>query len=159
MSVPMLDMPCLRSLEEHHLPYELLLHPPTLRAADEARTLGLAGDEVGKTLVVEAPDGLVRAVVLASDRLSLPKLRELLGGGQDTRLATEERLAQAYPMFELGAVPPFAGPAGDRVLVDRAIARHDTLVVEAGTHRQSIRLRVADLVSLAGAELADIRED
>lgn len=158
MSVPMLDMPCLRALEEHGFPYELLLHAPTMRAVDEARALGLPGDEVGKTVVCATPDGYVRAVVQASDRLSLPKLRELVGGGQETRLATEEELAGAFPMFELGAVPPFAGPEGDRVLVDRAVAHHETLVVEAGTHQQSIRMRVPDLVALAGAEVADIRE-
>jgi Ala-tRNA(Pro) deacylase len=159
MSVPMLDAPCVRALEERHLPYELLFHAPTMRAAEEARALGLPGDEVAKTLVLETPDGLVRAVVCASDRLSLPKVRELLGGGQETRLATEDELAGAFPMFELGAVPPFAGPDGDRVLLDRAAARHETLVVEAGTHTQSIRLRVPDLVGLAGAEVVDIRED
>lgn len=159
MSVPMLDMPCLRSLEQHGLPYEILLHAPTMRAADEARALGLPGDQVGKTVVVETPDGLARVVVQASDRVSLPKLRELLGGGQETRLATEERLGAVFGMFELGAVPPFAGPEGHRVLVDRALARHDTVVVEAGTHRQSVRLRAADLVALTGATVADVRED
>lgn len=159
MSVPMLDAPCVRALEERHLPYELLFHPPTMRAADEARALGLPRDVVAKTLVLETPAGIVRAVVCASDRLSLPKVRELLGGGQETRLATEDELAGAFPMFELGAVPPFAGPDGDRVLLDRAAAHHETLVVEAGAHTQSIRLRVPDLVTLAGAEVVDIRED
>lgn len=159
MSVPMLDMPCLRVLEEAGVPHELLLHAPTMRAIDEASVLGLKGDEVGKTVVCETPAGFVRAVVQASDRVSLSKLREIVGGGQETRLANEAELAGAYPMFELGAVPPFAGPGGDRVVVDRAAADHDTLVVEAGTHAQSIRLRVADLVTLAGAEVADIRED
>ncbi len=159
MSVPMLDAPCLRVLEERHVPHELLLHVPTLRAVDEAAALGLPGDLVGKTVVLVAPGGFARAVVRASDRVSLPKLRELLGGGQDTRLATEDELAGAYPMFELGAVPPFAGPVGDRVLLDRAVGAHDTIVVEAGTHAQSIRLRVADLLALAQAEVADVRED
>lgn len=159
MTVPMLDMPCLRALDERQLPYELLLHVPTTRAVDEATALGLPGDEVGKTLVIETRSGLVRVVVRACDRVSLPKLRELLGGGQETRLASEAELAGAYPMFELGAVPPFAGPQGDRVIVDRAVATHETVVVEAGMHAQSIRLRVADLVALTGAEVADIRED
>lgn len=159
MSVPMLDMPFLRALEERHVPHEILLHPPTMRAVDEASALGLPGDQIAKTIVLATPDGRVRAVVLASDRLSLPKLRELLGGGQETRLATEEQLARAYPMFELGAVPPFGGPEGERVLVDRAAAGHETLVVEAGTHTQSIRMRAADLLALAAAQVADIRED
>jgi Ala-tRNA(Pro) deacylase len=159
VSVPMLDHACLRVLEERSIPHELLLHPPTMRAADEAAALGLPGDQVGKTVVVRTPAGFVRSVVQASDRISLEKLRELIGGGRETRLATEEELAGAYPMFELGAVPPFAGPAGDRVLVDRALAGHDTVVIEGGSHAQSIRLRAADLLAVAEAEVLDIRED
>jgi hypothetical protein len=37
------------------------------------------------------------------------KVRELVGSGKRTRLATEAELAGAYPMFEFGAVPPVRG--------------------------------------------------
>jgi hypothetical protein len=47
----------------------------------------------------------------------------LLGNDKTTRLATEEELAGADPMFELGAVPPFGGPAGDRIIADRPARR------------------------------------
>ena len=54
----------------------------------------------------------------------------------------------AYPMYELGAVPPFGVPAGDRVLLDRRLAQHDSVVLEAGSHSESVRLKTADLLSL-----------
>jgi prolyl-tRNA editing enzyme YbaK/EbsC (Cys-tRNA(Pro) deacylase) len=42
------------------------------------------------------------------------------------------------------------------VVVDRHAAERDSLVVEAGTHTESIRLKTADLVGLAEARVADI---
>jgi prolyl-tRNA editing enzyme YbaK/EbsC (Cys-tRNA(Pro) deacylase) len=62
-------------------------------------------------------------------------------------------------MFELGAVPPFGGPAGDRVYVDETLAKKERVVVEAGTHDQSVRLLTKDLIAVAAATVADIRLD
>jgi prolyl-tRNA editing enzyme YbaK/EbsC (Cys-tRNA(Pro) deacylase) len=153
------DMPGLRVLEERHIAHELLVHAPTLRAGDEAAALGLQRAEVGKTVIVLTPAGPVRAVVSAADKLSLPKLRGLVGGGKETRLAGEKELAGAYPMFELGAVPPFGGPAGDRVVIDETLAKHDRVVVEAGSHDQSVRLLTKDLIAITTTTVADIRQD
>jgi Ala-tRNA(Pro) deacylase len=110
--------------------------------------------QVAKTVVVRAGGGCVRAVVPASCRLDLEKLAALLGS--ETMLLTESELDGAYPQFELGAVPPFGGPRGDRVVVDTALVDAGYVVVEAGTHDASLRLRPRDLVALADAEVADI---
>ena len=59
-------------------------------------------------------------------------------------------------MYELGAVPPFGVPAGDRVLLDRRLAQHDSVVLEAGSHNESVRLKTVDLITLSRAEIKDI---
>jgi prolyl-tRNA editing enzyme YbaK/EbsC (Cys-tRNA(Pro) deacylase) len=87
------------------------------------------------------------------------RARRLLGGGKHTRLATEAELAAAYPMFELGAVPPFGGPSGDRVIVDRWLATHEHVVVEAGSRTESIRVKVMDLLDVADAEFRNLVVD
>ncbi len=49
-----------------------------------------------------------------------------------------------------------------RGAADRSIAEafwNGTLVIEAGMHDQSVRLRSEDLVALSHGEVADIRED
>ena len=148
-----------RVLDEAGVQYELLPHSHTETAAAEAEALGLSPSEVAKTLVVTTPSGYVRAVLPASDRLDLHKVRELLDDGKRIELASEEDLARSYPQFELGAVPPFGGGHQDRVVVDRRLAERDSLVLEAGTHEQSVRLRTADLVRLTEATVADICED
>lgn len=138
------------------VPYELLPHARTETAAAEADALGLPPHEVAKTIVVGTRDGNVRVVLLASDRLDLRKLRELLGAGKEVHLLTEEELGRGYPEFELGAVPPLGGPAGDRVIVDARVADHRTVVLEAGAHDRSVRVATAELVAAATATTADV---
>lgn len=144
-----------RELKERDVAFEVLPHAHTERASDEAKVLGVPIGDVGKTLVVVTPEGRARAVVPATERLDLHKVRDALGGGKKVRLATEEELKDAYPMFELGAVPPVGGPR-DRVLVDRRLAGRESIVVEAGTHDESVRVRAEDLLRAADAEILDL---
>jgi Ala-tRNA(Pro) deacylase len=145
-------------LERASISYELIDHARTTTAAAEARVLGLGPHEIAKTVVLATPDGFVRAVLPASDRLDFGKLREILGT-KDVELATEAALAGAYPDFELGAVPPLTGGDGDQVFVDRRLCENEWVVLEAGTHEQSLRLRTSDLVKLTDARLVDLSQD
>ena len=149
----------MRELARQQLSYEVIPHHRTHSAGEEAAAVGLAPTEVAKTLVLASDNGFVRAVVPASEKLDLTKARALVGGGKHTRLATEAELAGSYPMFELGAVPPFGGPIGDRVIVDRRLTEHGLVVLDAGSHSESIRMRTSDLVIAARAEIADLCRD
>jgi Ala-tRNA(Pro) deacylase len=146
-------------LEDAGIDFDVLEHPRTERAADEAAALGIGPEEVAKTLVLVAPSGNVRAVLAASERLDLGKVAAVLGvGGKEVRLASEDHLGQSYPDFELGAVPPFGGRT-DQVIVDRRLSGRDSVVLEAGSHDRSVRLKAADLVRLTSAQVADICRD
>jgi Ala-tRNA(Pro) deacylase len=145
-----------RELIGQQVEYELIPHRRTETAREEALEVGLA--EVAKTIIVATSAGFVRAIVPASDRLDLNKLRALLHGAKDVRLASEEEMAGAYPMFDLGAVPPFGGPPGDRTVLDRHLAARESIVFEAGSHESSVKLRTIDVVRLADALIANICE-
>jgi Ala-tRNA(Pro) deacylase len=98
-------------------------------------------------------------VLAASERIDLHKAAAALGvGGKEVQLASEDKLAHDYPGFELGAVPPFGGRE-DRVLVDERLARRDAVVVGAGSHDRSVRLKAADLVRVTSARVAVCREE
>jgi Ala-tRNA(Pro) deacylase len=143
-------------LDKAGVVYELLSHPHTERASEEAEALRLPPRAVAKTLVLDAPEGHIRVVLPASERMDLGKVRDYVEGAKKhIRLATEDELASDYPEFELGAVPPFGG-GGDRVLVDLRIAEQPSVVLEAGTHEQSVRLPTADLLELTKAEVVDV---
>jgi len=140
--------------------YELVSHAHTETAIAEAKALGVSPAEVAKTLIVKTLSGYVRAVLPASERLDLSKLSALCGGAKKTvQLATEEDLNRDYPEFELGAVPPLGGAHRDSVVVDRRLAEQESLVLEAGSHDESVRIATADLLRIAEAQLSDICDE
>jgi Ala-tRNA(Pro) deacylase len=146
-------------LDEAGVDFDVLEHAHTERAEDEAKALGVAPEEVAKTLVLATPGGNVRAVLPASERLDLHKVGELLEVPyKQVHLASEEDLARDYADFELGAVPPFGGQK-DQVIVDSRLTERDSVVLEAGTHEQSVRLKAADLLRLTKARVADIAQE
>lgn len=145
-----------KRLAANDMAYERIHHRHTKTAGEEAAALGVGREDVAKTIVLVTAHGFVRAVVRASDRLDVDKARRALGAGDDLRLATERELVGAYPMFELGAVPPFGGPDHDQVVVDTRIAARDAVIIEAGSHDESVRVAVDDLLKAAGARVGDI---
>lgn len=148
------------ALEAAGVEYELLPHAHTETATAEAEALGLDPGDVAKTLIVKTPDGYLRALIPASRRIDLHKLRDVTGGGKHkVHLASEEDLRRDFPEFELGAVPPVGGGKSDPVVVDERVAERTTIVVEAGSHHESVRISAVELVRAAGATVADISED
>jgi Ala-tRNA(Pro) deacylase len=148
-----------RLLDEARVRYELLPHAHTESAVAEAKALGVTPADVAKTLVVATPTGYVRAVLPASERIDLRKLRAVHGGSKTkVQLASEEDLRRDHPEFELGAVPPIGGRR-DPVVVDSRLIRRDSVVMEAGSHEQSVRIPIRDLVRVAEAAVADICAD
>ncbi len=162
------------ALEGAGVSYEPLPHAHTESALAEAESLHVSPDDVAKTLIVKLPEGYLRAVLPASARIDVRKVRELHGGGRriDLRkvrefvgggrhkvhLATEDDLRRDYPEFELGAVPPVGGRS-DPVVVDPKVAARTSIVIEAGAHDESVRIAAADLVTVTGATVTDISED
>ncbi|MDH4177508.1 MAG: YbaK/EbsC family protein, partial [Thermoleophilia bacterium] len=144
-----------RVLDEAGVGYELLGHERTETAAAEAAALDVPPHEVAKTVVVTTGEGNVRVVVPGSERIDMHKLRELLSGGKEVHLLTEDDLARDYPEFELGAVPPIGGRE-DAVVVDTRLAARDHVLLEAGAHDRSARVSPADLVAVARATTADV---
>jgi Ala-tRNA(Pro) deacylase len=146
-------------LDEAGLDFDVLEHAHTERAADEAAALGVSPAEVAKTLVLTTPEGNVRAVLPASERIDLRKVGDLVGAsGKKVHLATEDDLARDYAEFDLGAVPPFGGKR-DPVILDLRLSERDSVVFEAGSHERSVRIKAADLLRLTEAQVADISRE
>lgn len=150
-----MNIAVISELERRDIPYELLPHPTTKTAAAEADVLHLPPGEVAKTLILGTRQGYIRALVPASKRVDATKVAAALAV-DEVWLVPEAELVGAYPEFELGAVPPVAGPGHDRVVVDPALREHPWLVFEAGRHDESVRVRTGDLLAATHAIVADI---
>ncbi len=143
-------------LDRRGVAYERLPHRRTETAVDEAVALGVAPDAVAKTVVLATREGNVRAVLPAPEHLDVHKVRDLLGLCETPHLLSETELAKAFPMFEVGAVPPVGGGHPNRTVIDRRLAEQASVVLEAGSHEESIRIRTTDLLVQALAEVGDI---
>jgi Ala-tRNA(Pro) deacylase len=147
------------ALERANVKYQVIPHTPSHTALGEAVALGLSPDEVAKTLVVMTPDGPIRVVLTAAERLDVRRLADALEIDRHTiRFMSEEELARDYPEFEVGAVPPLGGNRVDRVVADRAVAARESIVFDAGSHSESIRIAAEDFLRAAEAMTASIHK-
>jgi Ala-tRNA(Pro) deacylase len=142
-------------LEERGVPFEVIPHPQAYTSIDEARALGIAADEVVKTVVVRAASGNALAAVCGYRRLDMSQVRTAVGD-HHARLATEEELAEDFSEYELGALPPLASLVGARVYVDPEVMGHETVVFAAGTQTESVKMRTADLFGDEGATVVPL---
>jgi Ala-tRNA(Pro) deacylase len=146
-------------LERQGVPFEVVEHERTESAADEARAAGLPADDVAKTVVLRDDSGYRLAVIPASRRLDLHKVREVLGEARGLRLVTEAEMASDFGDFEVGALPPFAPMLEAVELMDERLLDHDRILCGGGDHEHSVLLDPLDLVRAGQARVADLCED
>lgn len=132
---------------EQGAPYTLQHHRTTYTAHDTAATEHIADQQVAKVVVVVADDRPVMLVLPASLKVNLAHLGPLIGA-QTVRLAHERELVRIFPDCEIGAMPPFGNLYGLPVYVDQALTANETIVCQAGTHTETIRLAYADFARL-----------
>lgn len=150
-----LDAVC-RWLESRRVAYEVVEHPETFAAADEARAAGVDPQEAGKTLALHDRAGYRLAVIPASRQLDLERVREALAATSHLRLATEEEMERDFPTFEVGALPPFGPLLPAPEVVDVRILYLDRVLCAAGDHRHSLLLDPRDLIRVSEPQVADI---
>ncbi|HWD45746.1 MAG TPA: YbaK/EbsC family protein [Actinomycetota bacterium] len=131
-------------LAERGVAFEVVPHRRAFTSLQEARELGVAADEVLKTVAVRSRGKYVLAVVPASRRLDLRLVHEALEDSA-ARLATETELQADFPGYELGALPPLGSLLGVPLLVDPEVLSHETVLFAAGLETESIRVRAGEL--------------
>jgi prolyl-tRNA editing enzyme YbaK/EbsC (Cys-tRNA(Pro) deacylase) len=137
------------------LDVEIRRFPSTTRTAvDAAREIGCELGQIIKSLVFLVDGDPVLVLCAGTDRVDEAKLRALSGARTVRRAtASEARDITGYP---IGGVPPFALARSLRVLLDRALLRHETLWAGAGTGETVIRIRSGDLARASGGTVVDV---
>ena len=145
-------------LEREGVAHEVLEHRPTFSAAAEARASGAEPREAAKTLALRDHDDYRMAVIPATHRLDLARVRELLGGSSHLRLATEAELEQDFPNFDVGAMPPLGPMMPMPEIIDVHLLYHDQILCAGGDHRHALRMDPRDLLRVCEPRVASICE-
>jgi Ala-tRNA(Pro) deacylase len=144
-------------LEGEGIGYEVVEHEPTQSAAEEARAAGMPPANVAKTVVLSDQDGLRLAVIPASERLDMHKVKHALGSRR-LRMVTEREMAKQLDPIEVGAVPPFGSMLGALELLDTRLLDHDRILCSGGDHEHAILVDPRDVIQAGKTLVGDICE-
>lgn len=132
--------------------FEELHHADTDTAQDLAQREHFTGHRVAKVVVVFADDKPVELVLPASRRVSLARVRKILGA-EDARLASEAEMTALFTGCEPGAVAPVRY-SDIPVLMDRSLKVEGPILFQAGTHHDALRLDFADWYEMVHPQVA-----
>jgi Ala-tRNA(Pro) deacylase len=134
-------------LNSRHVPFERLQHRPVYTANRVAQALHVPGREMAKSVLLRTGHGYVVAVLPATHRVDLERVRADLGEEQ-VEMACEEEMDQLFPDCERGALPPFGSLYQLPTVVDESLAQDEEIVFEAQNHEEAIRMAYRDFETL-----------
>jgi Ala-tRNA(Pro) deacylase len=130
-------------LLSHHIPFEVVLHRPAPCASRLAECLHVPGRAVAKAVLLRAGGGYLLAVLPATHRIDLGRLKEALGL-ENIWLASEEEVSRIFNDCERGSLPPFGRLYGLTTLVDPCLAGSSVILVEGNMRHEGLRVRFRD---------------
>jgi Ala-tRNA(Pro) deacylase len=123
--------------------FERLHHRPAYTANRVAQALHVPGREMAKTVLLRTDHGYMVAVLPATHRLDMGRLRQELNG-EPVGLASEREMEGLFPDCERGSIPPFGSMYQLPTLVDESLAADEKIVFEAQSHEDAIRMSYRD---------------
>ncbi len=128
-------------LDAHGICYEVVHHEHVETSLESAHAAHVPGGRVAKCVLLEDERGYLLAILPASCRLELARVRKQLQ--RRLEFASEAELGLLFGDCELGAVPPLGAAYGIPTLIDDSLLRMPDVYFEAGDHE--------DLVHLSGS--------
>lgn len=145
-------------LSDWDVEFERLDHAPVETAREEAQVLGVDPSDVAKSVALMTARGIAVAVVPASCRVDLDRVRRWLSD-PTVELATEGDILAAFMEFDPGALPPLGSLLRVPTLIDLQVLAHETVVIASGTTTGSVRVHARDLVEEPFTEIASVCAD
>jgi Ala-tRNA(Pro) deacylase len=134
-------------LDRNRIQYLVISHSVAYTAQGIAALTHIPGKELAKTVIIMVDGRLAMAVVPASFRVDLYRLKKFLGA-DSVELANEIAFRSSFPDCETGSMPPFGNLYGMDVFVDEALAEDKEIAFNAGSHRELVRMKFADFRDL-----------
>jgi len=144
-----------RLLEESGASFEVIDHPLAFTAQEEAAASHVSGRHWAKTIAVLVDGEPALAVLPATRRLDLDKLRRVVGT-RTVEIAREAEFQGLYPDCDLGAMPPFGALYGQRTFVDESLREEERIAFHAGDHRTAVEMSYTDYERLCEPIPADL---
>lgn len=116
--------------------YKVVKHKTVYTAYDAAQTLKAKLGDIAKTLVVKADKIYVLAVLPASRRLDLGKLKKIVKA-KKIEIAKENVMKKMFKV-KPGAVTPFGEIYKIPVFIDKSLLKAKKIIAGAGTYEDSV---------------------
>ncbi len=132
-------------------------HDPATPAGyglEAAQALGLAPEQVFKTLLADVDGTLTVAVVPVTTTVDLKALAAAVGAKRATM--ANPRDAERATGYVVGGISPLGQKTAHRTVVDETIELYATIYVSGGRRGMDIGLAPGDLIALTDATVADI---
>jgi prolyl-tRNA editing enzyme YbaK/EbsC (Cys-tRNA(Pro) deacylase) len=127
----------------------------TRTAAEAAAALATTVAQIVKSLVFVAEDRPLLVLTSGSERVSIAKVRALVGVKVSRADADAVKRLTGYA---IGGVPPLAHDTPARVLMDPHLLKFDTVWAAAGTPHEVFGIAPDELQRITHAEVADVTE-
>ncbi len=133
-------------LNANGVPYEVLSHPHSSNSMRTARSSHVPADCLAKAVVLEDQAHCFVAVLPASRRLNIDRLRA--ASDRTTHLAPEAGLKELFGDCEPGAVPPVGMAYGMETVLDESLTQYPDIYFEAGDHETLVHMKTEDFIGL-----------
>ena len=134
-------------LDVERIQYVVISHSPAFTAQQVAASAHVKGRELAKTVMVNIDGRLVMAVLPASQKVDLERLREAASAEQ-VELASEREFRDRFPDCDLGAMPPFGNLYGLDVYVADGLTDDEEIAFNAGSFTELVRMSYHDFERL-----------
>lgn len=145
---------CLDYLDSRSIRYAHTTHSIAYTAQEVAAAEHLPPHRMAKTVIFQSGDGHLMVVVPADSYVDVAQVRTALGDAGVYRVP-EAELSLLFPTSEVGAMPPLGSLFNLPVYLDRQLANQEFIAFNAGTHRDSIHMRLTDFVRLVRPVVGD----
>lgn len=127
-------------LQQQGVDFEKHKHVTTYTSQGLAQAEHVSGYLIAKPVIVKGQSEFVMCVLPAPKHVDLQRVGDVLGE-KNVRLASESEMADLFSDCELGAEPPVGAMFGMKTVMDSRLEEDEYLIMQAGTHTDSIKLR------------------
>jgi len=141
------------SLKASNVQFEVIRHLEAFTAPELAELEHVKGRLHAKVVLVHCKDRHRMLVLPTDHRVDMEKLEAMFH--EPAVIDSESELQSLFPDCALGKMPPFGKLYGLPTLIDQSLTEEETIVFEAGTHTDAIKMKMADYLRLAEGQKGD----